>query len=165
MPMKKGIDDISREEDFRDYDDRNIDEGWPYADEPGAASAPAGNTAYGHRSDASDKQGNPGFLLDEATADGLEEAPRDGVRPATVGLEEADDLEERLTDAIDALGIIDMDLIDVRVQGGVVTIEGEVDDRITANRIFREIQQVSGVHKVVSHLRLEGVDSRIPDED
>ena len=164
MPTKKDIDDVSREEDFREYDDRNIDDGWPYADKPGAASGPVDNAAYGD-SAASGKEGNPGFLLDDAGADGLQEPLKDSLRPGTMGLEESDDLEERITDAIDALGVIDMDLIDVHVDRGNVTIEGEVDDAPTAHKIIRHIQSVNGVGKVTNHLRLAGVDSHIPNDD
>jgi len=165
MPIKKDIDDISREEDFRDYDDRNIDDGWPYADQPGAASGPVDNAAYGNSVNKNEGSRNPGFLLDEAGADGLEEPLRDSLRPGTKGLEESDDLEERVTDAIEALGIIDMDLLDVHVDRGIVTIEGEVDEATTARRIGQSIQGLAGVRKVVNHLRTIGVDSRIPDDD
>jgi hypothetical protein len=165
MPLKKNIDDVSREEDFRDLDDRNIDEGWPYADEPGASSGPVDNAAYGEAGANAATDRNPGFLLDDAGADGLEEPQKDSLRPGTMGLEDSDDLEERITDAVDALGIIDMDLIDVHVDRANVTIEGEVDDAPTAHKIIRHIQSVKGVGKVTNHLRLAGVDSHIPDED
>ncbi|SFB37245.1 BON domain-containing protein [Rhizobium sp. NFR07] len=165
MPLKKGIDDVSREEDFRDFDDRNIDEGWPYADQPGAASGPVDNAAYGNSGANTEKDRNPGFLLDDAGADGLEEPLKDSLRPGTMGLEDSDDLEERITDTIDGLGIIDMDLIDVHVDRGIVTVEGEVDDAPTAHQILRQVQAVKGVRKVVNHLRLVGVDGSIPDDD
>lgn len=165
MPLKKSIDDTSREEDFRDFDDRNIDEGWPYADQPGAGSGPVDNAAYGTSGANAEKDRNPGFMIDGAGADGLEEPLKDSLRPGTAGLEDADELEERITDAIDALGVIDMDLIDVHVDRGIVTIEGEVDDAPTAHQIIRHIQAVKGVRKIANHLRLVGVDSRIPDED
>ena len=47
MAVKGKIDDISREEEYRDYDTRNIDQGWPYADQAGAGSDPVENAAYG----------------------------------------------------------------------------------------------------------------------
>lgn len=165
MPLKKDIDDVSREEDFRDYDDRNIDDGWPYADKPGAGSGPVDNAAYGNDNPNTETKRNPGFTVDDAGFDGLEEPLKDSIRPGTLGLEDADDLEERLTDAIEALGIVAMDLLDVHVNGGTVTIEGEIDDADTSHRIVRAVQATSGVGRVVNHLRLAGVDSRIPDEE
>jgi hypothetical protein len=165
MPTKKTVDDVSREEDFREYDDRNIDDGWPYPDQPGQAAGPVDNAAYGEAEDSPATNRNPGFMVDEAAASGLEEPISDSLRPGTMGLEEADDLEERITDAIDNLGIIDMDLIDVHVDRRIVTIEGEVDDAATAHAIIRRMQSVNGVGKIVNNLRLAGVDSRIPNDD
>lgn len=165
MPLKKDIDDTSREEDFRDFDDRNIDDGWPYADQPGAASGPVDNAAYGNSGGKTQTDRNPGFLLDQAGFDGLEEPQRDSLRPGTMGLENSDDLEEKITDAIDAIGIIDMDLIDIHVERMTVIVEGEVDDAATARKILRVAGETAGVARVINHLRLAGVDSRIPDED
>ncbi len=165
MSPKKDIDDISREEDFRDYDDRNIDDGWPYADKPGEASGPVDNAEYGNSNPNTETDRNPGFLVDEAGFDGLEPPQRDSLRPGTVGLEDSDDLEERITDAIDGLGIVDMDLIDIHVERNNVTIEGQVDDATTSHRIVSATQTVTGVGRITNHLRLAGVDSRIPDSD
>ncbi len=165
MSPKRDIDNVSREEDFRDYDDRNIDDGWPYADKPGQAAGPIDNSAYGNESPDTETSRNPGFLVDEAGFDGLEEPQRDSLRPGTMGLENWDDLEERITDAIDTLGIVDMDLIDIHVDRNSVTIEGQVDDAATSGRIIRATQNVAGVGKIVNQLRLAGVDSRIPDDD
>jgi FtsZ-binding cell division protein ZapB len=108
---------------------------------------------------------NPGFTLDEAGFDGSEPPQRDSLRPGTLGLENDDDLEERITDTIETLGVIDMDLIDIHVERGTATIEGEVDDAATARQILRAAQQTTGVRRVINRLRLAGVDSLIPDED
>lgn len=165
MSPKRDVNDISREEDFRDFDDRNLDDGWPYADKPGQAAGPVDNAAYGNTNPETETGRNPGFLIDEAGFDGLEEPQRDSLRPGTMGLENWDDLEERVTDAIDALGIIDMDLIDIHVDRNNVTIEGQVDDAATSHNIIGATRNVAGVGRVINHLRLAGVDSRIPDED
>jgi len=165
MSPKKDVNYISREEDFRDFDDRNLDDGWPYADKPGQAAGPVDNAAYGNTSPDTETSRNPGFLIDEAGFDGLEEPQRDSLRPGTTGLENWDDLEERVTDAIDALGIVDMDLIDIHVDRNNVTIEGQVDDAATSHGIIGATRNVAGVGRIINHLRLAGVDSRIPDED
>ena len=165
MPAKKNADDISREEDFRDYDDRNIDEGWPYDDAAGAGKRPVDNAPYGQPSANFDRERNRGYRVDEADFDGLEERQADSIFPGTEGLEESDDLEERVSDAIDNLGVIDMDSIDVHVEKGVVSLEGVVDEAETSRRIGRHIQGIAGVRRVVNNLRLAGIDSHIPDED
>ncbi len=100
MPARKKVDDISREEDFRDYDDRNIDEGWPYDDAAGAGSRSVDNNAYGQPAANFDRDRNPGYRIDEPDADGAEQRLRDGIRPETIGREDADDLEERITDKL-----------------------------------------------------------------
>lgn len=163
MPGKKKADDISREEDFRDYDDRNIDEGWPYDDAAGAR--PVDNAAYGDPKANFDSDRNRGYQVDGVERDGSEERLADSIRPGTKGIEEADDLEERITDAIEELDMIDMASIDVHVEDGTVTLEGAVDDAATSRKIVRRIQRVAGVRELVNNLRLEGVDSHIPDDD
>jgi len=165
MPAKKKVDDISREEDFRDYDDRNIDEGWPYDDAAGAGSRAVDNSAYGEPAANFDRERNRGYRIDEADADGAEQRLRDGLGPETIGREDSDDLEERITDKLLDLDIVEVDLIDVHVDGDRVTLEGVVDDSPTSQRLAREVERIGGVRLVVNNLRLAGVDSRIPDED
>jgi BON domain len=165
MPVKKNVNDIPREEDYRDYDTRNIDDGWPYADQAGAGAGAVDNAAYGDPSANFDRERNKGYQVDSADASGLEEPVTDRTTPATQGLEESDDLEERVSDAIEELDIVAMETIDVRADGTTVTIEGEVDDEQTARKIVARVKRVSGVGKVVNELTLLGIDSLIPDDD
>jgi len=165
MPGKRKSDDISREEDFRDYEERDLDEGWPYDDDSGTDGRPVGNAAYGQPAANFDTEQNRGYHIDEADFDGLEERVVDSTRPGTGGLEESDDLEERITNAIEDLDVIDMDAIDVHVDEDKVTIEGVVDDAVASRKIVRHVQGVPGVRLVINNLRLAGVDSRIPDDD
>jgi hypothetical protein len=165
MALKRKVDDLSREEDFRDYEARDIDEGWPYDDAAGSGARPVDNMAYGQPAANFDEERNRGYQVDEAGFDGLQERLADNIRPGTKGLEEADDLEERVTEAIDALDIAEMEAIDVHVSQGKVTIEGAVDDHSTSRRIAAAVEKVPGVRLVVNNLRLAGVDARIPDAD
>jgi hypothetical protein len=165
MPSTRKVDDISREEDFRDYEDRNIDEGWPYDDAAGAGARPVDNAAYGQPAANFDDDRNGGFKIDEAGFDGLEERLVDSNRPAETGVEDADEIEERVNDAIEALGIVSMDSIDLHVENGTVTIEGMVDEAQAARQIIHAARQVAGVRRVVSRLQVDGVDGRIPNED
>lgn len=165
MPAKKNENDLSREADYRDYDTRNIDDGWPYADQAGATAGPVGNAAYGDPDANFDRERNKGFQVDSADETGLEEPIEDRATPATKGLEESDDLEERVSDAIEALDLVAMETIDIRADGTTVTIEGEVDDDQTARKIVAHVKRVPGVGRVVNELTLLGIDSLIPDED
>jgi hypothetical protein len=165
MPVNKDVKDISREEDYRDYDTRNIDDGWPYADAAGAGAAPVGNAAYGDPKANLDRDRNRGFQVDNADETGLEEPVDDPETPATIGVEESDDLEERVSEAIEALDIVAMETIDIRADGTTVTIEGEVDDEATARKIVARVKRMPGVGRVVNELTLLGIDSLIPDDD
>ncbi len=64
MPKTTDKKPVSREEDYRDYEERNRDEGWPYSDEPGATSADPGNRPYGETPANFDRDPNPGFRVD-----------------------------------------------------------------------------------------------------
>ena len=165
MAIKRNADNITREEDFRDYDTRNIDDGWPYADAAGAATRPVGNAAYGDPNANFDRERNRGYHVDSVDADGLEEQSPDNVLPGTDGFELSDDIEERVTEALDDLGDVPMESIDVHAENGVVTIEGVVDDRSMASRVVRTAQTIRGVSRVVNNLRLAGVDTHIPTDD
>lgn len=165
MSVKKNINDLPREEDYRDYDTRNIDEGWPYADQAGAGSDPVENSAYGDTDANFDRERNKGYKVDNADKNGREEPVRDGSTIADPDVIESDDLEERVSDAIEELDIVAMETLDIRADGTTVTIEGEVDDDQTARKIVARVRRVNGVSKVVNELTLLGIDSLIPDED
>lgn len=165
MAMKKPVNQISREEDYRDYDSRNIDDGWPYADQAGAGAKPVGNAAYGDPSANFDRERNKGYSVDSADSEGLEEPVSDRRTPATVGVEESDDLEERVSNALEELDLVPMETLDIRADGTTVTVEGEVDDQQTARKIVAAIKRVPGVGRVQNELTLLGIDSLIPDDD
>lgn len=164
MALKKSENDLSREEDFRDYEERDIDEGWPYADKAGATSKPQDNGEYGS-SGGLDSESNGGFRIDGIDADGAENRLRDRGLPETVGRENDDDLEERISDALENLEDLQMEMIDLHVDGTTVVLEGMVDDDGLIRRIVATVQRVSGVGRVVNRITAGGVDSQIPDED
>lgn len=165
MSVKKSANDIPREEDYRDYDSRNIDEGWPYSDQGGAAAGAVGNAAYGDTDANFDRERDKGFQVDNADETGLEEPVKDRSTPATKGVEESDDLEERVSDSIEQLDIVAMETIDIRADGTTVTIEGEVDDAQTARKLIAHVKRIPGVGRVVNELTLLGIDSLIPEDD
>lgn len=165
MATKHTPTDTTREEDYRDYDTRNIDEGWPYADAAGAAAKPVGNAAYGDPKANFDRERNRGFHVDGVGKDGLEEGSPDSVLPGTDGFVDSDDVEERVTEALDNLGDVPMDSIDIHAEEGIVTIEGRVDDGEQSRRITATARQIKGVRQVINNLTLAGVDTHIPTDD
>ncbi len=165
MAIKRKPNDNTREEDYRDYDTRNIDDGWPYADAAGAATRPVDNAAYGDPNANFDRDRNRGYHVDGVDGKGFEERTPDNVLPGTDCFTDYDDVEERITEALDNLGDIPMESIDVHVEKGTVTLEGMVDDGTTSSRIVRTVERIKGVQLVVNNLRLAGVDTHIPKDD
>jgi len=164
MALKKTENDLSREEDFRDYEERDIEEGWPYADKPGAASKNVDNAPYG-ASGNFDRERNGGFRIDGIEAYGQENRLRDRRLPETVGRENDDDLEERISEALENLEDLQMEMIDLHVDDTTVVLEGMVDDDALIRRIVATVQRVQGVSRVVNRITAGGVDSHIPDDD
>jgi Predicted periplasmic or secreted lipoprotein len=165
MAIKRKPHDTTREEDYRDYDTRNIDDGWPYADAAGAATRPVDNAAYGDPNANFDRDRNRGYQVEGVDGEGLEERTPDNVLPGTDGFADYDDVEERVTEALDNLGGVPMESIDVHVEKGTVTLEGAVDDNATSSHIARTVERIKGVQLVVNNLRLAGVDTHIPQDD
>nr|CAD6415633.1 BON domain-containing protein [Rhizobium sp. Q54] len=165
MAIKRNPNNTTREEDYRDYDTRNIDDGWPYADAAGAATRPVENAAYGDPNANFDRERNRGYHVEGVDAEGFEERTPDNVLPGTDGFPDFDDVEERVTEALDNLGDIPMESIDVHAERGTVTLEGVVDDSATSSRITRTVERIKGVQTVINNLRLAGVDTHIPQDD
>jgi hypothetical protein len=157
--------DFSTEEEFRDDDQRNIADGWPYADGEGATAAPIANRGYGETGANFDQDRNQGFRIDDVNADGFEPQPATPVLPTTDGREDDDQLE---SDVATALEEFDDDLLtglDIHVDGHVVTLRGAVDTAEERRAIELKVLGVTGVSKVKNFITTLGVDSHIPDED
>ena len=148
--------DQDREEDFRDYEERDLDEGWPYAD--GASIRKKRNAAYGGQSDELDpdnvevardtairSEGGPSLFPEE----------EDG----TIG---DDAIEEEIATKLSDSGRWDDNQIEITVADGVVTIEGEVETEHERQLINQVILRTAGVKRAVNRLELIGVDSHIP---
>lgn len=165
MSIKRNPNNTTREEDYRDYDTRNIDEGWPYADPAGAATKPVGNAAYGDPNANFDRERNRGYHVEGVDEEGFQEQSPDNVLPATDGFVESDDVEERVSEALEELDDVSMESIDIHIESGTVTLEGVVDDNATSSRIARTAERVKGVQRVMNNLRVAGVDMHIPQDD
>ncbi|EJB02544.1 putative periplasmic or secreted lipoprotein [Rhizobium leguminosarum bv. trifolii WSM597] len=153
---------LSREEDYRDLEERNLDDGWPYADGNGADPA---NRPYGETAANFDSDPNKGFRIDGTDADGNENRLKDSLRADTIDRDESDELEARVNDNLENIPEVDINSIEVHADGHVVTLEGSVETIGIARKVELGALSVDGVHHVRNKLQLTGVDAHIPNED
>ncbi|MET3615028.1 hypothetical protein ABID16_003371 [Rhizobium aquaticum] len=153
--------ETAREEDYRDYDKRNIGDGWPYADEDGLPADR--NAPYGGTGSNFDESGRVGVEIahrPEIVSDG-------GPSLSSAGEEDSiedDVLEERITDILAEKENFAIELITVTVHDGVATLTGEVEsahDRALAKTLTLA---VPGIRGCVNELVLIGLDSHIPSD-
>ncbi len=157
--------ELTREEDYRDYEERDLEEGWPYDDQAGAKSQEPGNRPYGGTEANFDEETNKGYTVTDSDETGQQEAQRESLLAGTAGLENADDLEERVMDALTDLKGVTPETLDIRAEpGGRIILEGEVDDAIMARHIEARALSVAGVRSVRNNLSVIGVDANIPDD-
>lgn len=144
-----------REEDYRDFEERDLDEGWPYADgEP----VKKRNAAYGEASDELepdnieisrepfiDSDGGPTLFPEEE-----------------MGNISDDDIEERIADRLSDSGRWIDNQIDVTVHKGIAEINGEVDTENERQLIEQVILRTPGIRDTINNLILLGADSHIP---
>ncbi|MBO9193963.1 BON domain-containing protein [Rhizobium sp. 16-449-1b] len=160
MPINDdGKKPLSRSEDYRDFEERNIDDGWPYADTPDAAPAVPENRAYGETPANFDSSDNPGFRIDGIDRDGNENRLKDSLRADTIDRDDSDDLEARVTENIENVPEVDIDSIEVHADGHVVTVEGSVETIGIARKVELAASSVDGVHQVRNRLHTTGVDA------
>ncbi|MFC0809230.1 BON domain-containing protein [Ensifer sp. P24N7] len=155
---------LSRDEDYRDYEERDLREGWPYADGSGSTSSSPENRSYGATGANFDEDRGKGFIVDEAGADGLEENSPDNGRPLPPDRIDSDELEAVITDLLSQIGEAEPNSIDVRADKGIVTLEGAVETLAMARRLVAAVEAVPGVLEVRNNLQTLGVDSRMPDD-
>ncbi|TPP11205.1 BON domain-containing protein [Rhizobium glycinendophyticum] len=157
--------DFSTEEEFRDDDQRNIADGWPYADGEGATAAPIANRGYGETGANFDQDRNQGFRVDNVNADGFEPEPAIPVLPTTDGREDDDQLESDVATALEDFDDVVLNGLDIHVDAHVVTLRGAVDTAEERRKIELKVLGVTGVSQVKNFITTLGVDSHIPDED
>jgi hypothetical protein len=160
MPINDdGKKPLSRSEDYRDFEERNIDDGWPYADTTDAGAAAPENRAYGETPANFDSSDNPGFRVDGIDQDGNENRLKDSLRADTIDRDDSDDLEARVTENIENVPEVDIDSIEVHADGHVVTVEGSVETIGIARKVELAASSVDGVHHVRNRLHTTGVDA------
>lgn len=153
--------ETSREEDYRDYEERDLDTGWPYPD--GDTARRKRNEAYGAAPAGLEGDGNPGAEIAENPVIRSEGGPAltQGIAHEAI---DDDALEERIFDQLITSEDIDEDQVTVRVRNGIAELTGTVD-RVEATFIAEQIAgSVPGVRLVRNGLVAMGVDSHIPDD-
>lgn len=155
---------LSREEDYRDYEERDQRDGWPYSDEDAKASSNPRNKAYGDTAANFDEEPSSSFIIDAADADGDEEDTALTARPLPADRIDSDQLEAVITERLAGSRDIDVDSIDLRAENGIITLEGNVDTARLARNIETVVLSVAGVTEVRNNLRTIGVDSHIPSD-
>ncbi|MBB3591179.1 hypothetical protein FHX08_001523 [Rhizobium sp. BK529] len=165
MPGNKDKSSRSREEDYRDFEERNLDDGWPYADDSGAKSAGSENRPYGETAANFDRDRNSGFRIDGTDEDGNENRLKDSLEPDTIDRDDSDELEARVHDNLENIPDVDIDSVEVHADGHIVTLEGSVETIGIARKVELGALSVDGVHHVRNRLEVTGVDAHIPNED
>lgn len=150
--------ETSREEDYRDYDERDLDEGWPYPD--GDAAKKKRNEAYGAPAGL-EGDANPGAEIAVNPQIRSEGGPALAQGIAREAIDD-DALEEQIFDQLSNRDDIEEDQITVTVHDGVAELTGRVD-RADATFIAEQIAgAVPGVRFVRNRLVSMGIDSHIP---
>ena len=159
MPVeRKDVDD--REETYRDYDERDIDDGWPYADADGTKGRKR-NAAYGQGAADFDAAANAGTEIADGTAIRSEGGPALARGIAHEAIED-DALEEAVYEALSADDRIDENQITVTVQDGIAEIEGSVETREQHMIAEKLVEAVAGIRAVRNRLVLSGLDGHVP---
>jgi hypothetical protein len=151
-----------REEDYRDYEERDLDEGWPYADATPGSDIKIGNSSYGQADQNFDEAGNPGFQRSSDTI--IESADGPDLLNDDVEADVEDDaLEDMIVNAL-----IDSDIdtsgMDLKVRRGIALLTGEVETAQDRRRIERFIYDTPGISDVRNELTLRGADGNIPSD-
>lgn len=151
--------ETSREEDYRDYDERDLEEGWPYPDADAAGAKR--NEAYGAAPAGLGANDNPGAGIAGNPAIPSEGGPTLARGTAREAIDD-DALEERIFDQLVGHEDIDEDEVTVTVHHGIAELSGHVD-RLEATFIAERIAgSVPGVRLVRNTLVATGTDSHVP---
>lgn len=156
--------DLSREEDYRDFEQRDIENGWPYDDGAGAVSRPVGNGAYGETEANFDRERNGGYRITNVSADGGQAPLASPVLPETDHRENSDQLEADVAAALEDLPDLLLNALDIHADGHVVTLRGAVDTAQERRMIEMRVVAVKGVSTVRNFVTTMGVDTHIPSD-
>jgi len=156
--------EFSREDDCRDYEQRDIDDGWPYADGAGATAEPVENRGYGETDANFDRDRNTGFGVSNVEADGSHRAPSTPALPSDDYAGDDDQLEPEIDEALADLDETTLAGIDIQIDGHLVTLRGAVDTAAERRTIELKVLAIDGVNAVHNHITTLGIDSHIPSD-
>lgn len=149
-----------REDDYRDYEERDLNEGWPYADAAPGSDTRVGNRSYGESAENFDEAGNPGFQRSDETAIESSNGP-DLFGDDTEADVDDDALEDMIANVLEDSDI-DTSSVDIKARRGAVWLKGSVDTAHERRQIEALIYAVSGVTRIRNDLEAIGADSGIP---
>ncbi len=151
----------SREEDYRDYEARDLNDGWPYGDEDGISAK--SNAPYGRTRSNFDEVDKVGAEIADQPYVESQGGPALNEDESRQLLD--DNLESRIYEALDVDGRIDMALIDIKVNRGIATLSGKVETDYFRRLAEGAALSAKGVTKCHNELVVMGVDSELPDDD
>jgi hypothetical protein len=149
-----------REEDYRDYEERDLDEGWPYADGTPGSEKKAGNGSYGQGSENFDEAGNPGFQRSGNPTIDSENGP-DLFGDETEADVDDDVLEDTIANVLEE-SHIETSGVDIRARRGSVRLTGSVDTAHERRKIEALVYAIPGVVSIRNDLETSGADGGIP---
>jgi hypothetical protein len=157
--LNQKLSETDREEDYRDYEARDLDEGWPYADED--ATGGKTGTPYGKSTSNFDESERVGAEISDETVIHSQGGP-DASPSGEDSVIEDDVLEDTVNSIFENHERIDTSLITVTVHDGVVTMEGSAETEGLRMLAERTALSVKGVRGCRNRLTLIGADSHIP---
>ena len=160
-----------RQEEYGDYVERDIGEGWPYADQPAPFAGEAANAPYGDRGADIDGPGNPGLHdADDPVPGGghpAGSAPsrrlRGRIRPGDGphrgrgprGYARPDErIREDVSDLLTEEAQLDPSEVEVTVKDGEVTLDGFVSRKFEKRLAEDWAEEVLGVTHVQNNIRV-----------
>jgi hypothetical protein len=153
------------EDDLRDLESRNIRDGWPYSDTPGAASPSPENRPYGSTAGNFDRDHNDGYRIVGVDGTGEEASLKDRLLPETTGREESDEIESKISERFEAASDAALNNVEIYVDGHTATLTGMVDTAAERRMATRLALSVPHVHHVINEIETIGVDSHEPEDD
>jgi len=150
----------SREEDYRDYEERDLSEGWPYADAVSGSDTTVQNQSYGDTASNFDESGNPGF---ETSGDAAIHTARgtDPLGDRTEADIDDDSIEEAIAEKLDDSDVETAGL-DIKVSEGIVHLTGFVETALHRRVVEQVVYAVPGVRGIRNSLTLTAADGNIP---